>query len=509
MFKVATYCRVSTSKDDQINSFERQMQMYEEEILIHNDWVFYKSYYDKGISGTDVLNRPGFLEMINAGLNKEYDILITREVSRLSRNIQQFYEFVRSLVKKGINIYFIDDEINTLMSDFEIRAAGIISHAQDESRKTSQRVKRGQLIAMKNGVVHGTCMLGYDLLDGKLLINESGAEIVKNIFNMYVNKNMGIRQIKKELEQSKIPTYKGKELWNIKTILSVLKNEKYCGDLTQGKTYTIDYLTHKKVKNLGKKITIKNHHEPIISRSVWEKAQQILEGRSPEHKQHGFKYVLSGKIQCGECNKNYVSRTRNNSNGSVLKAWRCSSSLMQGKKDLNLHGCNNSKQLRDDVAMDMLKKAVNILVLDVNYITATIISVIKKTLKPSYNNNLENIIFLENKLNMLKKAQKKLLDSELNGVYSIEIIKEKSLQLKNDIAIIENNLKSLKTENILLKNYSEFEKNTFDYVSNILNEKLYPDACLRFMLNKITVFENQTAIINFSFINEDIFFYFD
>ena len=105
LHKVATYCRVSTSKDDQINSFERQMQMYEEEIFIHDDWELYKAYCDKGISGTDVLNRPGFLEMINAGLNSEFDILITREVSRLSRNIQQFYEFVRSLVKKGINIY--------------------------------------------------------------------------------------------------------------------------------------------------------------------------------------------------------------------------------------------------------------------------------------------------------------------------------------------------------------------------------------------------------------------
>ncbi len=117
------------------------MQMYEEEICTHDNWELYKSYCDKGISGTDVLNRPGFLEMINDGLNNKFDILITREVSRLSRNIQQFYEFVRSLVKKNINIYFIDDDINTLMPDFEIRAAGIISHAQDESRKNMKSVK--------------------------------------------------------------------------------------------------------------------------------------------------------------------------------------------------------------------------------------------------------------------------------------------------------------------------------------------------------------------------------
>lgn len=105
MLKVATYCRVSTSSEDQLNSFERQMQMYNEEILLHDDWELYNSYYDKGLSGTEVMNRPGFLEMKEAGLNREYDILITREVSRLSRNIQHFYEFVRPLVKKNIQIF--------------------------------------------------------------------------------------------------------------------------------------------------------------------------------------------------------------------------------------------------------------------------------------------------------------------------------------------------------------------------------------------------------------------
>ena len=236
--------------------------------MLHDDWELYNSYYDKGLSGTEVLNRPGFLAMKEAGLNCEYDILITREVSRLSRNIQHFYEFVRPLVKKGIQIFFLDDEVDSNMPDFETRAAGLISHAQDESRKTSQRVKRGQKIAMQNGSVFGNSLLGYDLRDAKLFINVRGAEVVRKIFDMYVNKSMGIRQIKKALEKENITTMKNNINWSIKSIHSVLHNEKYCGDLVQQKTYTPDYLTHEKKKNPGGEIIIKNHHEPIISRDM-------------------------------------------------------------------------------------------------------------------------------------------------------------------------------------------------------------------------------------------------
>ena len=506
MLKVATYCRVSTSKDDQINSFDRQMQMYEEEIYIHDDWELYKAYCDKGISGTDVLNRPGFLEMINDGLNGEFDVLITREVSRLSRNIQQFYEFVRSLVKKGINIYFIDDEINTLMPDFEIRAAGIISHAQDESRKTSQRVKRGQLIAMKNGIVHGTSMLGYDLRDGKLFINENGAETVKMIYDMYVNKNLGIRQIKRKLEKLGIKTYKGNDIWNIKSILNILKNEKYCGDLLQRKTCTIDYLTHKKIKNAGEKIHIVNHHEPIISREVWNEAQKKLSKKNKNKKSNTAKYILSGKIKCGECQKNFVSRTRNNSDGLILKTWKCSSAIIHGKKKSHEYGCDNSKQLRNDVAMDMVKKAINKLELNEEYLKNEILHILRKTLKPSYKQNFENIISYQNKLNFLKKAQEKILNDELFGIYSLDVIKEKTLKIDNEISIIRKKINFLNSENPEAINYNEFEKNVIEYLKKFLEYEQYNDNYIRFIIKNITVFKNQTAIVSFNFLDENVFF---
>lgn len=507
ILKVATYCRVSTSKDDQINSFERQMQMYEEEILCHDNWQLFKSYYDKGISGTDVLNRAGFLEMKEAGLKHEYDILITREVSRLSRNIQQFYEFVRSLVKKGVRIYFIDDEIDTAMPDFEIRAAGIISHAQDESRKTSQRVRRGQKIAMKNGVVHGTSLLGYDLINGRLSVNRRGAEIVKSIFDMYVNKEIGIRQIKRHLEGEGIKTFKGKSIWNTKTILSILKNEKYCGDLIQGKTYTPDYLTHEKKKNPGEKTEIKNHHEPIVSRDMWNKAQAILAKKSPSKKSGGSsKYVFSGKIQCGECKKSFVSGSRKNRDGSITKIWRCSRASIQGTKSSDDHGCNNSKQLRNDAAMNMLLNAVETLVLDSDYIKQNLTAVIKKTLRPSVDRNTANLEFYYSELEKAKTRQKKILENELSGSYLPEIINDKLNETNCDIKIIENNIKVLEKNAEASMCYTEFERQITEYIDSILLLKTLPDSYLRALLNKITIFYDRRAVLELKHIDRKWFF---
>ncbi|MGN0150797.1 MAG: recombinase family protein [Clostridia bacterium] len=503
MMKVATYCRVSTSSEDQINSFERQMQMYNEEITLHDDWELYNSYYDKGLSGTEVLNRPGFLEMKEAGLNREYDILITREVSRLSRNIQHFYEFVRPLVKKGIQIFFLDDEVDSNMPDFETRVASLISHAQDESRKTSQRVKRGQKIAMQSGSVFGNSLLGYDLRDTKLYINRKGAEIVRKIFDMYVNRDMGIRQIKKALERENIKTMKNNINWSIKSIYSILRNEKYCGDLVQQKTYTPDYLTHEKKKNPGRTITIKNHHEPIISRAMWNKAQEKLNRKSPDTADCiSNRYVMSGKIKCSECGKSFVSRTRKNRDGSLTKVWRCSTANTDGAKKANGIGCNNGKQVRDDVALDMLYQSLGTLKFDNEYIIQNLLHIIRKTLKGAINHDHKNLACYENELKKLTEKQSRILDMDLSGDYPKDIIAKKLSYINSDIADVNQKIDVLKKSDDAARNYDEFEKDIAEYIKNLLCFNHASKEYLRAILKKITVYPDRTAKLELENINK-------
>ena len=494
MMRVATYCRVSTSSEDQLNSFDRQMQMYNEEIMLHDDWELYNSYYDKGLSGTEVLNRPGFLEMKEAGLNHEYDILITREVSRLSRNIQHFYEFVRPLVKKGIQIFFLDDEVDSSMPDFETRVASLISHAQDESRKTSQRVKRGQKIAMQSGSVFGSSLLGYDLRDTKLYINRKGAEIVRKIFDMYVNKDMGIRQIKKALENENIATMKNNNIWSIKSIYSILRNEKHCGDLVQQKTYTPDYLTHEKKKNTGKMIVIQNHHEPIISREMWNEAQKRLNTKSPDTSNCiSNRYVMSGKIKCGECGKNFVSRTRKNRDGTVTKVWRCGTANTDGAKQQSGIGCNNGKQVRDDVAMNMLYQALGTLKFDNEYIIQNLLHIIRKTLKGAIDHDHKNLDCYENELAKLTEKQSRILDMDLSGDYPTDMIAKKLSDINSDITDVTQKINNLKKSDDVARNYDEFEKDIAEYIKNLLCFKNAHKKYLRALLKRITIYPERTA----------------
>lgn len=454
IYKAAAYCRVSTSTDDQLNSFERQEQLYRNEINLHKDWQLYKLYFDKGLSGTEVINRPGFLSMKEAGLNHEYDILITREVSRLSRNIQHFYEFVRPLSKKGIWIIFLDDEIDSHMPDFETRAASLISHAQDESRKISQRVKRGQQLAMCNGTVFGTPPFGFDLQSNVFYENKD-ADTVRLIFNMYVNDEMSLRKISTTLNSTNIHSAQNKT-WSVKTVRSILNNEKYCGILAQGKTKTIDYLTHERVKN-DTPYLIENHHTPIIDKKTWDMAQMRLMQNSSHNT---TKHTMSGKIKCSVCGKSFVARRRNN-----ILTWKCSSVL-------NSHSCNNIYQLRDDCSIFMVSTALQCVILDKEYIKNTILKIIRKCLPRNEHDRLYN------ELQNMYKIQERILDDDLSGKYPSELIQKKLgeinleiTQLQSKIANSNNNISSyddISKRIISLLEFNESEKTLLrDILENI------------------------------------------
>lgn len=276
--RVAVYCRVSTDKEDQINSFESQKRYFAEIIGRRTEWELCGIYADEGVSGTSTAKRREFNRMMEDARAGRFDRIITKEVSRFARNTVDALTFTRELRGRGIGVEFVNDGINTLEPDAELRLAIMGSIAQEESRKTSSRVKWGQTRRMEQGVVFGRSLLGYDVKDGQLIINHEGARIVRKIYQWYVFGGMSSAGIAKRLTEEGIRTARGNREWNSGVVIKILKNEKYCGDLLQKKTVTPDYLTHQKRTNRGQEamVYLRDHHEPVIDRELWERARERM-----------------------------------------------------------------------------------------------------------------------------------------------------------------------------------------------------------------------------------------
>lgn len=355
--KVAAYCRVSTDKEDQANSYESQKSYFRDYISHHPDWELYEVFSDEGLSGTSTQKRIGFNKMIAAAKKEEFDLIITKEISRFARNTLDSIYYTRMLKEHGVGVIFLNDNINTLDGDAELRLAIMSSIAQEESRKTSERVKWGQKRQMEHGVVFGGTMLGYDILKGRMYLNPDGARIVRMIFHKFVEEGKGCHVIARELTESGIKPMKG-QFWQDSVILRILKNEKYCGDLVQKKTFTPNYLSHKKKYNRGEEefVIIENHHEPIITRKMYEQANAILKQRSKSqcgNAKYSNRYPFSGKIKCGFCGASFVARSKKRKDGSVYRIWRCQKTVKQGilreNQVENPMGCSAPSIREEDV----------------------------------------------------------------------------------------------------------------------------------------------------------------
>jgi len=364
MIRAAAYCRVSTDHTDQINSFEAQQRYFRDYIEHREGWVLYKIFSDAGISGTGTKKRVQFNRMMEEARQGQFDIIITKEVSRFSRNILDTIAFTRELRTLRVGVIFLTDGINTFDPDAELRLSIMASIAQEESRRTSARVKWGQTRQMELGVVFGHSLLGYRLERGKLSIDPAGAAVVRRIFEDYVHAGKSGAEIARSLSEEGITALSGNTSWSAAGVLKILKNEKYCGDLIQKKTYTPDYLTHSKKPNCGEEplVVIRDHHESIISRELWEKAQAEINRRRRKTGGKREKFPLSGKIFCGECDSVFISRNKKKKDGSVYRRWGCMRAALHGKKHSNENGsaagCDIGRLLRDDIAMKIAADAL-------------------------------------------------------------------------------------------------------------------------------------------------------
>ena len=430
--RVAAYARVSTDKDDQTNSLENQKTYFKNYILDHEDWQLAEVYYDEGISGTQTKKRQGFRHMIEDAENKEIDLIVTKEVSRFARNTVDTLSYTRKLKDFGVGVIFTLDNIDTRDSDGEFRLTIMASIAQEESRKISERVKWGQKRQMEKGVVFGRDLLGYTVHHGVLAINQEEAPIIKAIFHMYTNEGKGTHVIARELSENGMRP-KRVHQWSNTVILKILRNEKYVGDLCQKKTFTPNYLTHTKKYNHGEEDTVylKDHHEAIIDRDLWERTQNELERRSPSADQkskHSNRYWCSGKLFCAECGNRFVSRTKRLKNGEQYKAWRCHATAAHGtlKEDAdgNSIGCNNNS-INDKALQACMSYCISLIKSEKDSLREEILSEIalvqKNTVKKTDTKRIKK------KIEQLEIKKRKAIDLMLD-----ELISKEDLQAQTD-----------------------------------------------------------------------------
>jgi len=333
--RVAAYCRVSSDSDDQLVSLDTQIKHYESYINANPDWEYAGLYYDEGITGTKKEKRFELLRLIVDCENKKIDFFITKSISRFARNTTDCLELVRKLMGLGIFIYFEKENINTGSMESELMLSILSGLAESESVSISENSKWSVKRRFQNGTFKISYPpYGYDAMDGKMVVNEFQAEIVRFIFSEILSGN-GTHKIADELNRRNVPTKKGGR-WTATTIRGMVGNEKYTGDAILQKTYTDEHFNRH--TNYGEKdqYLIKNHHKAIVSHEDFEAAHRIIEQRGKEkgvEKHQGKyqnRYTFSGKIICGQCGGRFKRRIH--STDKQMIAWCCSTHITDIKR---------------------------------------------------------------------------------------------------------------------------------------------------------------------------------
>ena len=469
--KVCAYARVSTDSEEQLTSYSSQIKYYSDKIKSNPEWEFVGVYADEGISGTGVKKRTEFKKMIDDALKGKIDIILAKSISRFARNTLDTLKYVRLLREHHVDIHFEKENIKTLDMDSEMFLTFYSAFAQAESESISQNIKLGIKAKMKRGeMANGAAPYGYvwNKQNKQLEIDEDQAEIVREVFNLYCS-GKGAKTISKILNDRCVPTYSKGKKWYPTSIISMITNEKYVGDIIGRKHYVESPITHKMVRNFGEKekYYVKNHHESIITRDVWDKAQEIYIKRSksliPDGSKHqskfSMRYAFSSKIVCGFCGENYTRRVNGTQeNGKKLCYWRCTNKVYR-KED-----CTHSISLREDLLETMFIELYNNLICNNHKNKTRLFQMIKEVLE---NNDYQND---KNKLEKEKQTtQDKLLelvDLKLEKVIDKDTYMLKEKELKENLDSINCKLQDIEKAN----NENKDVYNRLKVIEKIINE---------------------------------------
>ena len=479
--RVCFYARVSTDKDEQLHSLQSQISFFNDYISKVPNWCFIGSYIDEGISGTQVKKRDEFLRMTRDAKKHKFDLILTKEISRFSRSTLDSIKYTQELLSNGVGVYFLNDNINTILPDSELRLTIMSSIAQDEVRKLSERVSFGMKRSIDNGVVLGCSNIyGYVKDKGKLVIDDEQAKMIKIIFDRYANTTDGLSKVSRYLFSLGYKSRNGKRIDT--TILTrIIENPKYKGYYCGHKSKVLDYRTKQKKRlNESDWIIYKDYENvpPIVSEELWERANVKLKERQDSFTNRTInkvvfqnRYTYSGKIYCGCHNLTYhrssAGKRKNN------PVWEC-----QVYRKESLKGCSNPRVFEfelDEVFKDMFNKLFK----RKNTIFDEILSECKNYLE---NNNSElNTKNLESKIIVLNNKKDKLLELVIEEYLSKEDYKKQVDLINEDLTIYQTKMNELKSNK---KDKNNIE-NKISEIKNALEKCLEDNECYSDVFNEL------------------------
>ncbi len=483
--RVAAYCRVSTDSDEQASSYEVQIEHYTEFIKKNSEWEFAGIFADDGISGTNTKNRDEFNRMIDECMAGKIDMVITKSISRFARNTLDCLQYIRKLKDKNVAVYFEKENINTLDAKGEIMLTIMASLAQQESQSLSQNVKLGYQYRYQQGEVMVNCsrFLGYTKDENKrLVIVPEEAEIVKRIYREYLE-GSSMDKIKKGLEADGILTGAGKKRWHTSTIRKILSNEKYIGDALLQKTYTVDFLTKKRVVNNGivPQYYVENSHEPIIPRELFMQVQEemvrranLRSGKGGRKRVYSSKYALSSIVYCGHCGDIY-RRVHWNNRGYKSIVWRCVSRLEEKGSECT------APTINEETLQTAVVKAINELLAN----KEPFLSTLQKNIATIFNEENDNAT--------------DDIDSKLEELQQQLLIQAKSKNDYEDVADEIYRLRELK-QNALVENVErEGKRQRIAEMTDFLNEQSakleeYDEQLVRRLIEKVTIHDDRIEV---------------
>ncbi len=488
--RVTFYARVSTDRYEQLNSLENQVTYFSNFIKEQENWTFVEGYVDEGISGTSVKKREDFLRMVDDAKKKKFDLILTKEISRFSRNTLDSIKYTQELLSNGVGVHFLSDNINTFQPDSELRLTIMSSIAQEEIRKLSERVRFGYKRSVEKGIVPGSNNIyGYTKNKGKLVIDEEQAKFIRLIFETYVSENIGVHRLGFKLfDEYGVTNYSGKPIAGT-VIKNIIRNPKYKGYFCAHKETTVDYHDRKRKRFKRDEWIVYKDNEtcpPIVSEELWDKANEILDARSKKHDQINKnnkynKFPFSGLMHCYFDGATFVRGTYQIGKGDRSrrrKFWACNNYRIHGKK--KTEGCN-SPVLYYEELVEVCKKILNMILICQDDLISEINDMISDIrTKKDYKKEIKMI---DEKLFKTNNEKKELIMMRMRKEIDLKEYNSLKDDLDDKINSLEENKRKLieeeQNEQSSEKNYEDFKKKINDMVLND-DEKILEIAQLFF-----------------------------
>ena len=488
--RVTFYARVSTDRYEQLNSLENQVTYFSNFIKEQENWTFVEGYVDEGISGTSVKKREDFLRMVDDAKKKKFDLILTKEISRFSRNTLDSIKYTQELLSNGVGVHFLSDNINTFQPDSELRLTIMSSIAQEEIRKLSERVRFGYKRSVEKGIVPGSNNIyGYTKNKGKLVIDEEQAKFIRLIFETYVSENIGVYRLGFKLfDEYGVTNYSGKPIAGT-VIKNIIRNPKYKGYFCAHKETTVDYHDRKRKRFKRDEWIVYKDNEtcpPIVSEELWDKANEILDVRSKKHDQINKnnkynKFPFSGLMHCYFDGATFVRGTYQIGKGDRSrrrKFWACNNYRIHGKK--KTEGCN-SPVLYYEELVEVCKKILNMILVCQDDLISEINDMISDIrTKKDYKKEIK---LIDEKLFKTNNEKKELIMMRMRKEIDLKEYNSLKDDLDDKINSLEENKRKLieeeQNEQSSEKNYEDFKKKINDMVLND-DEKILEIAQLFF-----------------------------